>query len=468
MPNRENLESDGTRPITGAADCIDVDIELTPATNALPITPISLLDSSPGFANVRTLPGNPMRKKLSLIWHDAVGGLPSDFWILWSGILVNRIGALAFPFLSFFLASKGFSENVAALAVSCWGVGGLTATFFGGWSADRIGRKPTLLAGLFLSALAMLAMPWGSSIFLIDACAFMAGFAFDFQRPAVSATVADLVPVSDRVRAFGLNYWAVNIGASLAPLIGGALAAISFFFLFTFDALSSLCYFVLILFRLREPAKHLVSTGHRPSPFVAFSDRRMVLLFVLSSFLTAQFFQAYSTLPLVMRLHGMNAGDYSRAIIANGVTVVILSIPLSRILQRGSAARALALAAACVGIGFFLTQFAHTVLQYACTVFIWTLGEIGVACTTPALISRLSPPNQRGVYQGVYSMSWSLGILLGPALGGWVLQTAGGHVLWSGCGIIGCLVAIAFWLFFDRIPLVEAGAQRSQESESRI
>jgi len=98
----------------------------------------------------------------------------------------------------------------------------------------------------------------------------------------------------------------------------------------------------------------------------------MLLLFVLSSFLTAQFFQAYSTLPLVMRLHGMNVGDYSRAIIANGLTVVIFSIPLSRILQRWSAARALALAAACVGIGFFLTQFAHSVLQYAGTVFIWT------------------------------------------------------------------------------------------------
>ena len=70
-----------------------------------------------------------MRKKFAAICHDAVGGLPSDFWILWSGILVNRIGAMAFPFLSFFLASEGFSENVAALSVSCWGIGGLTATF---------------------------------------------------------------------------------------------------------------------------------------------------------------------------------------------------------------------------------------------------------------------------------------------------------------------------------------------------
>jgi predicted MFS family arabinose efflux permease len=410
---------------------------------------------------------NPLPNKLTSFLRNAVGGLPPDFWILWSGILVNRIGALAFPFLSFFLASKGFSEKVAALAVSCWGIGGLTATFFGGWSADRIGRKPTLLAGLLLSVVAMLAMPLGNTIILIDLCAFMAGFAFDFQRPAVSATVADLVPVSDRVRAFGLNYWAINIGASLAPLIGGVLAAISFHFLFLFDACSSLCYFLFIFFRLREPARHQVTSSSKFSPFAGFSDRRMVLLFVLSSFLTAQFFQAYSTLPLVMRLHGMNAGDYSRAIIANGITVVVLSIPLSRILQRWSAARALALAAACVGIGFFLTQFARNVSEYAGSVFIWTLGEIGVASTAPALISRLSPPGQRGVYQGAYSMSWSLGILLGPALGGWVLQTAGAQVLWSGCGIVGMLVAILFWLFFDHISLAETATEQNRELESR-
>ena len=157
---------------------------------------------------------------LHRLWQRTAGGFPADFWVLWSGILVNRIGALAFPFLSFFLISRGVPQKVAAAAVSCWGIGGLCATFLGGWSADRIGRKFTLLTGLGTSALAMFAMPWCQPLFLVYACAFLIGFAFDFQRPAVSAAVADLVPVSDRVRAYALNYWAVNIGASIAPLIG--------------------------------------------------------------------------------------------------------------------------------------------------------------------------------------------------------------------------------------------------------
>src|SRR5260221_3251440 len=145
-----------------------------------------MLDSACWIPSLTWLPWklaveNPMRKKLFVIWHDAVGGLPSDFWILWSGILVNRIGAMALPFLSFFLASKGFSENVAALAVSCWGIGGLTATFFCGWGADRVCRKPTLFAGVVFSAGGIVGIPLGESIVLFDLFALLGGVAVFFQ-----------------------------------------------------------------------------------------------------------------------------------------------------------------------------------------------------------------------------------------------------------------------------------------------
>jgi predicted MFS family arabinose efflux permease len=394
-------------------------------------------------------------------WQRTVGGFPADFWILWSGILVNRIGGLAFPFLSFFLISRGVPQNVAAAAVSCWGIGGLSAAFFGGWSADRIGRKFTLLTGLILSVVTMFTISWFEPLFLIFACAFLAGFAYDFQRPAVSAAVADLVPVSERVRAYALNYWAVNIGASIAPLIGGVLATISFHFLFSFEGTTSLLYFAIILFCFREPRQHV--QGVRRSPFAAFRDRRLVLLFGLACLLTGQFFQAYSTLALVMSQKGLDAGDFSRALVTNGITVVLLSIPISRFLQRWSPATGLSIAAICTGTGFFLTQFAHTTPEYAATIFIWTLGEIAIASTTPALISRIAPPGQQGVYQASYSMSWSFGILLGPTVGGFVLQTFGEHALWSGCGTLGLLAAVGFWFLFRR---VEVASERISKPEA--
>jgi predicted MFS family arabinose efflux permease len=417
------------------------------------------------FLSVNPFP-SLITMNLHRLWQRVAGGFPADFWILWSGILVNRIGGMAFPFLSFFLISRGVPEKVAAAAVSCWGMGGLSAAFFGGWSADRIGRKFTLLVGLSFSALAMLSIPWCQSLFLIYGCAFLAGFAFDFQRPAVSAAVADLVPLSERVRAYALNYWAVNIGASIAPLIGGALATISFTFLFGFDAFTSLLYFAIILFCFREPRQHV--EGPRRSPFAAFGDRRLLLLFGLALLLTAQFFQAYSTLPLVMSQKGLDAGDFSRALVTNGITVVLLSIPISRWLQRWSPAAGLSIAAICTGTGFFLTQFANHTIEYAASIFVWSLGEIAIASTTPALISRIAPPGQQGVYQGSYSMCWSVGILLGPAFGGYVLQTFGERVLWSGCGVLGLLAACGFWFLLGKVPVASLPVLRSTADQNQV
>jgi MFS family permease len=180
--------------------------------------------------------------------------------------------------------------------------------------------------------------------------------------------------------------------------------------------------------------------------------------------LTGQFFQAYSTLPLVMSQKGLDAFDFSRAMATNGITVVLLSIPISRFLQRWSPAVGLTIAAISTGTGFFLTQFAHTTLEYAATVFVWTLGEIAIASTTPALISRIAPPGQQGVYQGSYSMSWSFGILLGPVAGGYILQTFGEHVLWSGCGIVGLLAGVGFWFLLGK---AEVANERISKPEAK-
>src|SRR5260370_1168789 len=46
------------------------------------------------------------------------GGLPRLFWVLWSGILVNRLGTMAEPFLGVYLvAVRGFSVAAAGPAL---------------------------------------------------------------------------------------------------------------------------------------------------------------------------------------------------------------------------------------------------------------------------------------------------------------------------------------------------------------
>ena len=56
---------------------------------------------------------------------------------------------------------------------------------------------------------------------------------------AAAAPASDVVELERRPHAYGLMYIAINVGAAIAPLVGGLLATHAFEYLFWGDALTS-------------------------------------------------------------------------------------------------------------------------------------------------------------------------------------------------------------------------------------
>src|SRR5207248_4249768 len=81
-----------------------------------------------------------------------VGGLPGIFWWLWSGALLSALATFVFPFLALFLTARGMSPSTTGFVASLFAGGVIFAGPVGGGLADRIGRRPTLLFGLFTGA----------------------------------------------------------------------------------------------------------------------------------------------------------------------------------------------------------------------------------------------------------------------------------------------------------------------------
>ena len=82
---------------------------------------------------------------------------------------------------------------------------------------------------------------------VLAALAVMIGLTANVYRPAANAAVADLVPEEERVRAFGLLYWAENLGFSAAAIAGGVIATHSFPALFLADAVTSVLFAIVIM-----------------------------------------------------------------------------------------------------------------------------------------------------------------------------------------------------------------------------
>src|SRR5262249_47517743 len=153
------------------------------------------------------------------------GGLPGSYWALWSGTLVNRLGGFVNPFLALYLTTaRGVSVDVVGSIVALVGAGTVAASLTGGILTDRIGPRRTALLGLTGSGLAMAALGFARPVPLIAPLALLVGFLADISRPAISTLVAEVVPERDRLRAYGLLHWAVNIGFSVAPVVAGFMA----------------------------------------------------------------------------------------------------------------------------------------------------------------------------------------------------------------------------------------------------
>jgi MFS family permease len=374
-------------------------------------------------------------------------GLPTTFWYLFAGAFVNRLGGFVIPFLALYLTGeRGYSVADAGMAVACYGAGSLGAGPVGGWLADRVGRRPTMIGALTLSACAMVQLGLARHPLHIAFSTVVVGFVGDLYRPAMQAAVSDLVPTEHRTRAYGYIYWAVNLGFASAAVLAGLLVRTGFLTLFIADAATTLAFALIVLARVPETrpaeAEHHRSSG---GPFTALGDGVLTAFLLIQLLVGVIFYQGNVALPLDMRAHGTPPEHYGFLVATNGVLIVLLQPLAVRWVPRWSRTTMLSLGALLTGVGFGLTGLGSGAAYYTFTIVIWTLGEIVLSPVAPAVVADLAPPAQRGRYQGAYQMSYGLASLAGPLVGSAVMGRLGAETLWAAC-FGGGVLAVALQL----------------------
>jgi MFS family permease len=385
--------------------------------------------------------------------HVGPLGLPRTYWTLWAGMLLNRLGGAVFFLLGLYLTrERGLPAEIAGLIISLHAAGGLVAGPVGGALADRLGRRATLLAGTACAGTLMLALGFARSTAAIAVLAPLLGFATIACMPPLQAAVADVVPPSDRKRAYGLLYWAVNLGFAGASAFGGALAERHFTLLFVVDALTTYAYGVIVFLGVpetRPPRAEPAAARAAQGLFAPFRDAPFVKFVLVQALLLLAFAQVIVSLPLDMRAHGIDLAYIGWLLGANGVYIVIAQ-PLALRYVRGRS-HLQWLVAGCVvtGVGLGGTALVSGALGYVVTGVLWTLGEVGFSTAAPAIVAELAPADRRGAYQGTYSLAWGASSMLAPAVGTLVLARVGGPALWLGCLAV-CLAAAALHLEIGR------------------
>ncbi|GLZ77319.1 MFS transporter [Actinorhabdospora filicis] len=380
---------------------------------------------------------------------ETAGGLPRTFWHLWTVTLVNSLGGFVGTFLTLYLSTvRHFDASVIGVMLGGLGLGAVVGTQVAGVLADRWGRRKTLLLANAMTVAVLLSLAVVRDVVGIGLLLVVLGASQNMARPAFSAMIADLIPAAERVRAYNLNYWAINLGFAGAAILAGFAMSLTPWLIFVINAGAVASTGLLVLLRIPEtrptavPVPDSTRTLKQGGSFAVILRDRVFLVFVLLTFLPSFLMSSLGALlPLQVTARGLTPQEYSWIIATNGVIIVFGQLFIPRLVDGKRRTRVLALASLFWAAGVGVTGLATGVPVFMLTVLVWTIGEMLQTPANSATVADLSPADMRGRYQAMFSLAWQAAMLAAPVLGGLGLKYLGG-MWWAVAAAIGVAAAV--------------------------
>ena len=121
------------------------------------------------------------------------------------------------------LKRQDYSLPLISLSVAIHVIGMFALSWPIGRLADRLGRKPTVLLGLAVSALGALLVGLGHTYVAITSGTFLVGVGWAGAFLSANTMVTDVTPTAHRGRAIGvLELWS-NMAGVVLPILGGII-----------------------------------------------------------------------------------------------------------------------------------------------------------------------------------------------------------------------------------------------------
>ncbi len=327
---------------------------------------------------------------------------------------------------------------------------GILSGPFGGSLSDRIGRK-NLLGTLYIIRAAVFCglalLVWYRQPFLVFASLWMlAAIMGSASHPIMDAIIADIIPDKFRTEAYSIMKAGVNIGWAIGPSIGGILFVWGYHIPLGITAVTLVVAFGLIVAKLPETGTSHSKSQRRHTAKIIKEDHlltRFLLFFICMSLLRGQ-------LSVTLSIHmstnlGITKAYIGLIYMVNAVIVILLQIPALKYLIRFNPLLRMLMASLIYAAGYFLVGQSVGIFMIIAAVVIITFAEIIESPTAAAYVSSMAPLSEAGAYMGAHSMANLTGWLMGPLVGGLILDNiTSTSSAWTVLSSLGVFAAIGF------------------------
>jgi len=398
-----------------------------------------------------------MLLRLFIHWRSSYVGIPLNIWFLAAVNLVNRMGGMVISFITIYLTQQlHFDIREAGYVMGFFGAGAFAGAYLGGKLTDRVGYYLVQFWSLILNGLMLLALMLIHDFWPMCAAVFTLSLVSEIYRPANSVAIARYAEPETRTRSISLMRMAFNLGWTIAPAVGGLLAALSWHWLFWVDGLT--CILAAFLLRHLLPARAAIPAPEQDDQGIQtavkelspYRDRRFLAFVFLTMIGALVFMQMLWTVPVFFKqtYHWDEAG-IGLMVALNGLIVFLVEMPLIyRIEGRWPQLRFIRLGMILYGLSYLCFASSMSPL-FAALLFILliSLGEIFVMPFSTNFMYKRAGKGTQGQYSGLYMMAYSLANIIAPLMGTQIIAAWGYHTLWyllsalSGGALLGF-----FWL----------------------
>ncbi|RME86661.1 MAG: MFS transporter [Anaerolineae bacterium] len=302
-------------------------------------------------------------------------------------------------------------------------------------------RKPWILLGAPIALLSFIFIPMAQTLLAISVFILLTDFGMALFRSPTVAWLGDLFEPHERSKANGIINLMGGVGGLLAYFGGGMLfKSFGRSAPFLAGAVATLFALIVVLVFVREPRRLTSDTDTTEDPGVLdnlrviFSNPDKSGLFILLAILL--WFMAFNALETGLSSFavftlGIDAGSASVYAGAVTVTFILFAVPAGYLGTRFG--RKPTITAGLIGLtaltllGYFIIQGAVTlVLVLVLAGVLWAMVNVN----SLPLVYDHGDESRIGAYTGLYYFSSQLAAVLGPTLGGIVVDTLGDQYRW--------------------------------------
>jgi MFS family permease len=413
--------------------------------------------------------GKQVRRTLGRVFAGWRTGLSGPVLVLQAGTAVNYFGTgLILPFEIIYLhQARGFPTATAGLVLAAVMATAALVTLPSGALLDRFRAKPTLITGNLASALgyagfAFVDRPWQAFV-----CAAVGGAGFGVASTANQVLTLTLVPAQQRASSIALRRVAGNFGLGSGATVAGFIVASAnhlgtFQALYLFDGLTFAAFALVVLVGIPNPrvADAAPASGKRTGFRAVARDRLFLILIAANIVLVMSGGALFSNIlaPFAKAHTPVGPGEIGIVVFTNTFFIVVAQLPATRIVKRMRRSHALGMTCALFAIGLLAVLLATltsstltATVVLAGVAIVIAIGECAQFIVLGPIVADLAPPHLLGRYMSLYSLTFTVGVALGPAVGGELLATSPDAVWWGGAATV-ALTGVGLLRLGDRIP----------------